>query len=333
MNSDVNNSQNSNQTVVPNMTPNVNSNPVVVPINQNVNNALDNQVVNPTPVQIKIEDNPQSVVNSNVQNSAVINNVGSNVNNANTTIPTNTMNEKINAFIKGLFNFSNVKRLFSYDWSNIIDETLPKDSKESIDKRSYDNIFYGGALKIIADLLAIIFLICMISVIDTINPTSIRSLKTWGLSNEIGFTAFVPIIITLIVFTYNSAIGYKPQKTMVHFAFIWLIFLSSIFSIVKVITYIATLFLSPLCALLGFVSLFLSLLGNVHVMVGCIDFCRRVTRNYVVAHTVTPVQSAITTTRIGVDDVSDHSSKICPHCANKISPTATTCSFCGNELI
>lgn len=337
MNYDINNNQNSNPSVVPNMTPNINTNPNVGVAGSSITNESQKISAIPSNVTVSTVQNQVNVIQSNsvnnVQNTNVINNATP-VNNGNvsTNAVQSSIQDKFKVFMNGLFNFSNIKKLFRYDWSSIIEEILPKDTKEAIDKESYDNIFYGGVLKVVADILAIIFSICMVYVIDTLDPARISGLRTLGLNNDISITAFIPIIITLIIFTYNSAIGYQKQKTTFHFAFIWMIFISTIFSLVKLVSYVATLFISPLYALLGFISLFLSLLGNVHVIIGCIDFCKRVTKNYIVAHTVAPVQSAITTTRIDIDDVSDHNNKTCPYCANQNPTSATTCAVCGNNI-
>lgn len=350
----VNNNQNTNNLNASNMTPNTNSN--VVPNN----NVVNQQSINPGVLPQGVNNVNGVVPNTlnaqtpntapNVQNSQVVNNT---VNNNQPVTPNNnqivnniapinqtqsasksvsTIQDKMKTILNGLFNFGNIKKIFKYSWGSIIDETLPKDIKEGIDKESYDNIFYGGILKVIADILAIIFSICMVYVIDALDPARISGLKTLGLNNDVSITVFVPIVITLIIFTYNSAIGFQKQKTTFHFAFIWLVLLSIIFSLVKLVSYIATLFISPLYAILGFISFFLSLLGDVHVIVGCVDFCKRVNHDYVVAHTVVPVQGPITTTRISVDDVSDHNSKTCPYCAAQNPKDATLCSNCSKNI-
>ena len=306
-------------------TPNVTSTPSVTP-----------QPVNPTPQVNNVNPTPAPQVNNvNPAPQALspqVNNVNQAPQPAAPSPSKVTMQDRMLKFLKGLFNFGNVKKFFKYQWGSIIEDTLPKDSKEVIDQESYNNIFYGGVLRIVANLLAILFAIGMVYVIDSLDPTRISGLRTLGLKNDVGVTAFLPIIISVIIFTYNSAIGFQPQKSIFHFGFVWLIFIDTIFSLISLISYIASLFIAPMYALLGFVSFLLGLLGNVHIMVGCIDFCKRVTKNYIVAHTVAPVQSAITTTRINVDDVSDHNNKTCPYCANQIPASSTTCSYCGNNL-
>ncbi len=180
-----------------------------------------------------------------------------------------------------MFNFENIKKIFNYrgeTYKNIV----PQDNKNVLDEDSYKNILNGSILRIITTVVGQIILISIAVVVFTKTYSWLygSNIVSYAISETLksGLLGYIFTIILLSAVPIASIIFInvtkkQEQTTWPYFILLILVGLETIYSLYRTITYFVWMFSSPILSLLGLACVFFALLANVHVAVGCIDFC------------------------------------------------------------
>ena len=180
-----------------------------------------------------------------------------------------------------MFNFENIKKIFNYrgeTYKNIV----PQDNKNVLDEDSYKNILNGSILRIITTVVGQIILISIAVVVFTKTYSWLygSNIVSYAISETLksGLLGYIFTIILLSAVPIASIIFInvtkkQEQTTWPYFILFILVGLETLYSLYRTITYFVWMFSSPILSLLGLACVFFALLANVHVAVGCIDFC------------------------------------------------------------
>ena len=207
-----------------------------------------------------------------------------------------------------MFNFENIKKIFNYKgetYKNIV----PQDNKNVLDEDSYKNILNGSILRIITTVVGQIILIAIAVVVFTKTYSWLygSNIVSYAISETLksGLLGYIFTIILLSAVPIASIIFIhvtkkQEQTTWPYFILLILVGLETIYSLYRTITYFVWMFSSPILSLLGLACVFFALLANVHVAVGCIDFCyntnKKTSQVNSTTNQQTSVQSQITQT-------------------------------------
>lgn len=169
-----------------------------------------------------------------------------------------------------MFNFDNVKKLFGYDWGTLVPKLVPKGNKTKISDASYKNIFNGAILMLIA---VVVYYTAVAIMTDKIllGFGSDYVIKYW-LKYVIGGS-----IVPAAILIYNKAMKDKEQVS-------WVFFIMLILTVVSILSLVSDIIgsfdffgysfgYSIYFIVFGLARIGLTLLGCVHLAVGCIDFC------------------------------------------------------------
>ena len=237
-----------------------------------------------------------------------------------------------------MFNFKNISKIFSYNWSKTIKNLLPKGNKTLMQDQESKNINNGAILRIISVVLAQVATIgvavCLIMKSSrflgisglasyAINEAIRRNMVLWVI--EIVIAAALPIGILV----YNNIMKKKEQNGWPVFIILILSALQMLYTIYLLIGWTINMIVAPIFALIGMVSVFLTFLGNVHVSVGCIDFLEKQAKSYNEIHSgntlkMEPIKP------LPVEEVPRP--KFCPNCGAPINHTGAFCEHCGTKL-
>lgn len=228
-----------------------------------------------------------------------------------------------------MIDFKDINKLLKYNWSMFFVNCEPKGNLLKMTDNEYKKIFNAGVCRLVGE---IINLIGSLLLVSTILELGDQTLKVLGISNNIGFSTFIGLIIILILFGYFLSKRDKEQKSQIYIVIMALIVIDSVGTLVKLIGFISSLFINPLSALFGLISIFFILMGNIGLISGLIDFCERAKVEYDKEHTVKTMDSEIIMKPIDVNDVADHTIKKCPYCDNEVNSSANFCKFCGSKL-
>lgn len=180
--------------------------------------------------------------------------------------------------------FSNVGKLFSYNWGSLLSNVVPRGNKALIDSKSVTDITQGSITRIIG------VIVTQIAGIGLAVYIYVKALSyfagseiSWAIVSEvirrntgdwvrdIIITAIVPIAALI----YVQVMKRKEQSGWPYFIFGILALLTTFYSIFGLLGWLAGIVISPLFAILGVVSIGLAFLGNASVAVGCMDFCQK----------------------------------------------------------
>lgn len=89
-------------------------------------------------------------------------------------------------------------------------------------------------------------------------------------------------LIPILILVYNMVMKDKQQNSWPHFIVLLIVALQTIFAVYSCIVWLLGMFINPIFAIIGLGSVCLTLFGNVNIAVGCIDFCRKATSEFVI---------------------------------------------------
>lgn len=175
----------------------------------------------------------------------------------------------------------NIKKLFSYNWPQLLRKLIPGGQKKVISKEDYNNIKVGAIIRIVgiafAKIAAIgIAVYTVVKAYSTVYSGNIisyaiqsaitSSMGKWIL--EIVYAAIIPIGILV----YNEIMKNKEQNGWVNFIILLVSLFQTLVALYGIIGWLAAFIVNPLFALLGLVSVLCAFVGNVSIAVGCIEF-------------------------------------------------------------
>lgn len=225
--------------------------------------------------------------------------------------------------------FENVKKLLEYDWNKIIENTVPENEEVKMRKSEYDAIMMGCILQFGAFVLRLIFSLGVVFFLTKRVLSPFFNTQAVGLKSQIGIGQFSSIALFIGLFLYVHLMKEKKQKSIGYFIVSWILLVDTIKSLVGVITLVASCFLHPILGIIGFLSTLLALLGNVNILVGCIDFCMHCKKD---KQEHAEEKQTIKTKPIDVNDVSFHESPVCFNCQHKVRKEDAFCPNCGTKL-
>lgn len=187
-----------------------------------------------------------------------------------------------------MFKFSNIKKLFSYNFGKDLKTATPKGNKSVMQESAYKDIRNGAILRI----LAVVF--SQIAAIG-IAVYTVASAYSWLGGDILGY-AFGEVfkenairwllqilaasIVPIIILIYIRVMKNKEQHSWPLFVLLIISLLQTLYSLYSLIAWFAGFIVNPLFAILGIVSVLMILLGNVHISVGCIDYCLKAGKEF-----------------------------------------------------
>lgn len=279
-----------------------------------------------------------------------------------------------------MFKFSNIKKLFSYNWGEVFKKGVPKGNSSLMQDEEFKDIRNGAIVRILAVAFAKIAAIgiAVYTVVKAYGWLYGNDIMSYAISNaltdnigkwigEIIGAAVIPILILIYVCVMKN----KKQNGWPIFIILIYSLLQTLYALYSCIGWVVAMPISPIFAILGLVSVFLVFLGNVHMSVGCADFCLHASSEVVgnTSNTVGNYQPNInagvnqninmqpSAQPIGnmqqpvysqqsnptmVNNLNDgnnshvnnmqNNTKFCTQCGNKVNIDATFCTQCGNRF-
>ena len=158
-------------------------------------------------------------------------------------------------FFKKLFDFSVVKKLFTYNWGDVFSNIVPKSGhKIVVTEEEYTNVQNGAIL------------IATGSVVSAVLTTIVSSLIAGGLVfggliigvliGAIIGALIGALIVPGFIFIYNMVTKKKEKGTVVYFI-IWILgLLSAIGMVISIVNWIGQLAVAPIYAIIGIAIMF-----------------------------------------------------------------------------
>lgn len=218
-----------------------------------------------------------------------------------------------------MFKFSNITKLFKYDWKDVFKNILPKGRNGNLTEEEQNTLKISSILGIVASFLVIIS--SLSSIYNTIKNI---------LGTEEGFFEVVNIgkllwtiikcsIIPIGVLLYNMFMGKKEQNGWVIFIMNILVILWSLYSFYIGITCIRFISVAPISVILGFIGSLAILLAGGNMMTVFIDYSER-------CNGINFAQGTIINS---IENGGNPEQKICPKCGYLLRSEAEICTMCG----
>ena len=260
-----------------------------------------------------------------------------------------------------MFNFDNIKKLFSYNWNNLIKNIVPKGNiSGTIEEKAYKDINNGAIVRIISVAFSKIATIglavwIVVKAYKAVYGSEIINYAISSVLSEHSGEYIVDIIsaaiIPIAILIYNLVMKNKKQSYWVYFIVLIYALIQTVYSIFGIFGWLGSLLVSPVFALIGIVSILLNFLGNVHIAVGCIDFCMnkplenntnqvntqvgnyqpQSTNTNQVQNNVSNV-STHTINQVNVNNNTNIQKRFCTNCGQPITPGTSMCPSC-NQII
>ena len=180
-----------------------------------------------------------------------------------------------------MFNFKNVAKLFSYKWGEVIKKLLPKGNNTTMDETECKNIRNGSILRIIG----VVF--SKVAIVGTAIQIVVKTYK-WlygssilnyaidvALKENLGkwiIETIIAAIIPIAILVYTMIMKNKKQNGWPIFIILIISTLHTLYYVYRVVIWFTYITISPIFAIVGILSVLFAFLGNVHIVVGCIDF-------------------------------------------------------------
>ena len=226
-------------------------------------------------------------------------------------------------FIKKLFDFNNVKKLFTYNWEDVFGHIVPKSGhKITVTDEEYTNVQNGAIMMAFGSVVsAVLSALVSLFVTQAAGGFLIGGLVAGVIIGAIIGALIGALIVPGFIFIYNMVTRKKEQGTVVYFI-IWILALLGVIGMVlSIISWVGNLFTAPIYAIIGLASMFFQFLGLVHVLVGTIDICTRANKG-AESSANAPVQDANYTVV---------PPKFCPKCGAPVEG-GKFCAKCGYKF-
>lgn len=218
-----------------------------------------------------------------------------------------------------MFDFNNIKKLFNYDFKNIIERTVPKDNKEKVDDKTTKDIISGAILKCGAEFLLTIVSILIVVIISNLASELFKSLDMFGITDNLSINVSTTGMISIAILIYAIIMKDKEQTSLLHFIVLIYCIVNSVSSLFGIIPWLISMIINPFIGIIGVIATLVNLLGNIFVIVGCLDFCCK-------------TKSAYEKNNIDSKDKKSKDNNKCTSCGNKISSKDNFCKNCGNKI-
>ena len=204
-----------------------------------------------------------------------------------------------------MFNFLEFKKLIKYKWLNIFDLTTPAGNESVLPDGVYKDIVSGSIFKVLSDILLFIasFILCNIAINST--EKLFKGVNIYGITDSIPIMHYILPIVSILALVYILAIGKYKQNPIFHFSYGFYTFINIIYIIFMMIRCRGAFMVDTLSGVIMVVAIILGIIGNIFIIIGCIDFCIKAKDEYREAHKEV-VRTDIKTSTIGIDDVSLH---------------------------
>lgn len=188
-----------------------------------------------------------------------------------------------------MFKFSNFKKLFSYNWSQVIKDAVPKGNNSLIQDEAFKDIMNGAIVRILAVVFSKIAAIgiAIYTVVKAYGWLYGNEIMSYALSvaltDNIGkwiIEIITASIIPIIILVYINIMKKKNQNAWPYFIVLIISLLQTLYSLWGCFGWFTSFLINPIFAIIGLASVFLVLLGNVHIAVGCVDYCLKSTSEY-----------------------------------------------------
>ena len=249
-----------------------------------------------------------------------------------------------------MFKFSNIKKLFKYDWIDVFRNILPKGKNGNLTEEEQNTLKISSILAIAASALVII------SVVAAIYNSYMSALGSLAKYLKIGFfdiVSFGDILWTIIkcaiipigVLIYDLVMGKKEQNGWVIFSMFILVTLWVVYSFYEGVSCIKLIGYAPISVIIGLIGSLATLVAGGNMVTVFIDYSERYNKG-----TVQPAQSAPVNTgyTLPTENASANTGynqpvqeqpvqeqpaqpeqKVCPQCGYLVKSDAEFCSMCG----
>lgn len=239
-----------------------------------------------------------------------------------------------------MFNFDNIKKLFKYDWNNIIDETAPKGNKSLIDESSYKDIQFGAIINIAASCVLAIATIIMTLIVTYINLLGGTDL--FASKFNFTFSIFGGCMIPIAIIIYNSMMKDKEQNSYPHFIAAIVLLLQCVYHICAFIPCLFSFFFNPFLGIITIIGNLVIIFGNINIAVGCIDFSKKCHKEYIDSKEKdSKKKNKVKTSPIKENEVSMHKEtkkgktpkvNFCSNCGMQLKDESKFCGNCGTKI-
>ena len=241
-------------------------------------------------------------------------------------------------FFKKLFDFGNIKKLFTYNWGEVFSNIAPQSGKTIVvNDEEFTNVQNGAILMASGSLLS-----GLVGIIAAAILASAASfLYGGGLLMGIIIGGIVSIVLLALIvpgfiFFYNRSARGKEKGTVGYFI-IWILGLLSVLGLIyNLISELTSIGSSPISSLLSIALLFLNFMGIVHLLVGTIDICVRCNKGTAASAAPAQAQSEVPTYQGETPAAQEapaavEGPKFCPSCGAPLNG-GKFCPKCGRQL-
>ncbi len=251
-----------------------------------------------------------------------------------------------------MFKFSNIKKLFKYDWIDVFKNILPKGKNGNLTDEEQNTLKISSILGIAASALVVI------SVVAAIYNSYMSALGSLAKYLKIGFfdiVSFGDILWTIIkcaiipigVLIYDLVMGKKEQNGWVIFSMFILVTLWVVYSFYEGVSCIKLIGYAPISVIIGLVGSLASLVAGGNMVTVFIDYSERYNKGNVQPAQAAPVNGGYTvpTENANVNNTytapaqeqqnvqpEQPQQKVCPQCGYLVKADAEFCSMCGHRF-
>ena len=232
-----------------------------------------------------------------------------------------------------IFHIENIKKLFTYNWPELIKSIFPNGNKGVVSEEDSKYIQDGAITRIIAVIFirvagigyAFYYVLHRYVGISSSNYINGIISRTLSSNLEKWLTAIVVAAIIPIAILIINKVNKGKEKNSWTFFVILILSLYEIISLLfQAKTWIFLLISYGFFAVIALIGLAIDFFGTVSVAVGCINFCKQNGNKPVQpVQPVQPVEMPIVE--------SQNNFKFCSKCGAQILSTAVFCPHCGNK--
>ena len=233
-----------------------------------------------------------------------------------------------------MFKFSNIKKLFKYNWIDVFKNILPKGKNGKLTEEEQNTLKISSILGIGASALVVIAIVAtiynsLVSIFGGLVKVSLFEVVPFG---RILWTIVKCAIIPIGVLVYDLVMGKKEQNGWVIFAMFILVTLWVVYSFYEGISCIRLIGLAPFSVILGIIGSLATLLAGGNMVTVFIDYSERYNSSNTQPVQSTPVNNGYTQPTQGEQTTEAPAQKVCPQCGYLVKGDAEFCSMCGHRF-